>query len=180
METKAEISKAQKPKDKKIDIRTEKDFKLSENFSFYEFIEGTATSKEGHRMNWENIAQCDKEALRRMAARLEAVREDTNRKFVSDTGAKEIGLQVTSGWRCRAWELYRNRTGRSQHTIGAADVIPVNCSNEQRAEIMQYWEVKYLPRDSGWEGGFAIVLPKGDKHGFAHFDNRAKAARWTY
>ena len=162
-------------------MRTIKNYNLSPHFSLYEFIEGSFMSKKGHEMNWKHIDECDVEKLKQMAQRLEFLRDDINRNFKSDIDpTKSIGLQITSGWRCLAWELFRNRSGKGQHPIAAADVIPTNVSKELSDEIILWVYDKYNSRLRGWEGGFAIKRPTPSTTGFIHVDIRKENARWEY
>jgi hypothetical protein len=161
-------------------MKKKQDYPLSRHFYFHEMIEGSLMSPEGHAMNWVHIDECDEMALKKFCARMEVVRADINAKFMSDLGFDQIPLIVSSGWRCRAWELHRGRSGNSQHTIAAMDVYPGNCSKALSDKIMLYIEKKYFPRATGWQGGFAIQRPTAKRTGFAHFDGRPKVARWWY
>jgi hypothetical protein len=161
-------------------MRTIDNYKLSANFSFWEFVEGTVMSKQGHAMNWKNIKQCDRLLQKKMAESLQHVRLVINQNFKHKNNNKEIGLEVTSGWRCTEWELFRGRSGKSQHPIAAADVIPTGVSKELSDEIILWLNDKYSPRQNGWNGGFAIKRPTKTTSGFAHFDIRSGIARWEY
>ena len=162
-------------------MRTINNYKLSDNFSFYEFIEGVFMGKAGHEINWKNIDQCDQEKQKEMALALQKVRKEINVNFKSDIDeSKLIGLQITSGWRCKEWELLRGRSGLGQHPIAAADVVPTNVSKELSDKIILWLYDKYSSRTEGWEGGFAIKRPTKTTTGFAHFDIRSNNARWEY
>lgn len=158
--------------------------KLTDNFWLYEFIEANLPP-EGIKMNWDNIDQfSEKEALK-MAEFLQKIRELINIVFRDKNGNQEIGIRITSGWRCKEWELFRNRSGKSQHVICAADIQPTNCSNELAVEIIKYLYHVFSPRETGHKGGFAIKEPTYKDGqivavGFAHFDLRKSVARWEY
>lgn len=134
-------------------------------------------------MNWKNIHQMDIERFEKeVAPHAQSIRDLINREFKSDTGAKEIGLMITSGWRCLDWELYRGRSGKGQHPIAAYDAVPTNCSTQQAAAIIGYLLGKF---SRSFIGGFAIKKPTvkdGEfiTTGFVHFDFRGKIARWNY
>jgi hypothetical protein len=155
--------------------------KLTNNFSLYEFIEG-AMPPEGVATNWKNIAQMNIAKIEEAANHAQTMRNLINREFKSDTGAAEIGLTITSGWRCKEWELKRGRSGNSQHLIAAYDAIPSNCSKEQAANIIN-WLFQRFRRN--YNGGLAIKQPtlengKIKLPGFIHFDFRGYVARWEY
>lgn len=162
-------------------MRNLKNIQLTPNFSLYEMIEGKLPP-EGVAMNWENIALVDLSRIQEAAEHAQLIRDLINQNFKSDTGKSEIGLQINSGWRCREWELYRNRSGESQHTIAAYDAVPVNCSLKQAAEIIAWLHYKHYRH---YNGGLAMKKPKikaGEivSAGFIHFDFRGVKARWTY
>lgn len=161
-------------------MRTLKNRKLSEHFWLYEVIEGTVMSAEGHRLNWEHIDELNIQKQINLAVKLEEVRRAINKGFRWRNGNKEIGLQITSGWRCRAWELMRGRSGDGRHPLDAWDVIPINVDKLLSDEIVRYMNSVYSPRIGGWKGGFAIKEPTATTTGFAHFDDRGVVARWSY
>ncbi len=153
---------------------------LATNYTLYEFIEGQLP-EAGKLMNWKNIAQMDIKNMEKAAAHAQSVRDLINKNFRSDNDYKEIGLRITSGWRCKEWELHQKRSGNSQHVISAYDAQPVNCSKRQAAEILA-WLLQHF---KNYEGGLAIKKPTFDKGniltpGFIHFDFRGRVARWEY
>ncbi len=163
-------------------MRTIPDKKLTTNFSLYEFIEAKM-EQQAVEMNWRNIEQMDIERYEKeVAPHAQSIRDLINREFRSDTGAKEIGLMITSGWRCREWELFRGRSGEGQHPIAAYDCVPTNCSIKQAASIVGFLQGKF---SRSYVGGFAIktATVKDGAYvsaGFVHFDFRGKIARWRY
>lgn len=178
-------------------LRTLPDTKLSRYFSRYEMIEAKLPVVSDNRgniiadakaMNWKNIAEYNEARYVALCLRMDEVRISINKQFRSDVNtSRDIGLLVTSAFRCREWELYRRRSGTSQHCVGAAvDVQPTNCSPELSVKIIAWLKDKYWPTTSGWKGGFAIKEPTMGRSGeissvgFAHFDGRATNARWTY
>jgi hypothetical protein len=159
--------------------------KLTDNFWLYEFIE--ALPPKGTEMNWKHIDEFSLSRCRMVAKQLQRRRNLINQVFKERNDGLEIGLKITSGFRCKAWEKYRKRDGNSQHTMSwAADVQPVNCSDELAVEIMQWLYKIDNPRNSdGHQGGFAIKLPTREKGnitsiGFLHYDCRTGMARWNY
>jgi hypothetical protein len=153
---------------------------IATNYTLYEFIEGQLP-EAGKDMNWKNIAQMDIKNMEKAAAHAQSVRDLINKNFKSDNGGKEIGLRITSGWRCKEWELHQGRSGNSQHVISAYDAQPVNCSKKQAASILAWLLVHF----KNYEGGMAIKQPTKDGSdvvavGFIHFDFRGKKARWEY
>jgi hypothetical protein len=164
--------------------RSEPDRPVSTYFSLHEIIEGRALPAYAIKLNWQHFNEFDALRFGNLCAQLDQVRDYINDNFKSDTGADEIGLQVNAGFRCKAWELHRGRSGNSQHTLGALDVVPSGCSIELADEILADLDKKYSPRNVGWQGGFkryaATIGEDGgiDRPGFAHFDNRGRVARW--
>jgi hypothetical protein len=153
---------------------------LTRNYTLYEFIEGQLP-EPGKDMNWKNITQMDIKNMEKAAAHAQSVRDLINNMFKSDTGGKEIGLRITSGWRCKEWELHQGRSGNSQHVIAAYDAQPVNCSKKQAAAIIWMLFLHF----KNYEGGMAIKKPtmQGSEVlavGFIHFDFRGTKARWEY
>jgi len=162
-------------------MRTLQNTQLTENFSLYEFIEGQLPP-EGVAMNWKHIAEMEIVKLKQAAEHAQSIRDLVNTEFKSDNSYKEIGLRITSGWRCRAWELHQGRSGNSQHTIAAYDAQPTNCSNEQAVAILAWLLNKYK---RSYVGGLASKKPSiaNGRYvtiGFIHFDFRGKIARWEY
>lgn len=162
--------------------------RLSQNFTLYEFIEAQLPA-HAVKLNWQNIAEfTPKQHLyRELANDLQKIRNMINAEFRAGNGNREIGLRITSGVRCRQWELTRGRTGTNQHTVGAAaDIQPVNCTQSMAIDIMYWLYTKYWPRENGWPGGFAMskaIFTQGgiiERIGFIHFDKRPQVARWEY
>jgi hypothetical protein len=154
---------------------------LTSNYTLYEFIEGQLPDT-GKMMNWKNIAQMDIKGIEKAATHAQSIRDLINKNFKSDTGGKEIGLRITSGWRCKEWELHQGRSGNSQHVISAYDAQPVNCSMLQSSEIIGWLKKQF---EADYKGGLATKLPSFSKGmmitaGFIHFDFRGTKARWTY
>lgn len=163
-------------------MRTIKNRKLTTNFWLYEFMEGALMPKKAIEMNWNNIKDFDKYDVQRMAEDAQCIRNEVNKVFRDRNGGKEIGLLITSGWRCVEWELYKGRSGKGRHPIDAFDWQPTNVSAELNEEIVKWANDKWSPRVGGWNGGFAIAYPniKEGLKGFIHHDRRGVVARWTY
>lgn len=164
-------------------MRTIPNRKLSPNFSLYEFIEAQLPA-EAIALNWQHIHEMKIDEFERLAKFLQQIREDINQKYRAVNKGKEIALRITSGFRCKAWELIRTRSGNSMHCqLAAADVQPINCTPELAVEILSYFHTKLMRTH---EGGLAIKHPDYYKDGrvlrigFIHFDLRGYRARWTY
>ena len=136
---------------------------------------------EAIAMNWKHIDEFEMYRWEMLALELEKIRKLINEQNKSDLGFPEIGLRITSGFRCKAWELLRNRSGLSQHTICAADFQAINCSRGQAAGILKS---VYSAFDPWWSGGLAIKWPYKTGTmlmlGFVHIDMRGEKARWVY
>ncbi len=153
--------------------------KLSEHFTLYEIIEGKALHPTAIRWNWKWFeGEFNEPAFVELCEYMEDVRAWVNDSFVSDLDPdKPITLIVNSGFRCKQWEWKQGRSGNSQHTIAAMDVVPGNISRELAVEIMEaiyeHYSVYHI-------GGFAISEPTETRLGFIHFDLRGWRAQWTY
>ncbi len=172
-------------------MRTLSNAKLTNNFSRYEIIEGAVPALTA--MNWKHIDEYQEAPFITICHAAERIRAIINVEFISDIDkSKPIGLRVTSGWRCLAWELHRGRSGGSKHTdndgnIAALDLQPTNCSKELAVKIIEWLDKLYSPRQGlhVWRGGWAVKKPtivRGviTKVGFFHIDNRPVIARWSY
>ena len=165
-------------------MRNLPDINLTENFTRYEFIEATMPSK-AVRMNWESINEYNQSNSLRILAAMQVIRGVINKHFLDKNAGRTITLIISSGFRCKAWEKFKKRSGRSRHTHSdAVDVYPGNCSLELAVEIIGWVYERYNPRSTGWIGGFARGLPTykdGELKapGFLHFD-LGTTRRWTY
>jgi len=148
------------------------DRQLTRHFRLYEFLEARLPW-EAIALNWKSINSDTVFKAEELALELERIRALTNSEFKSDLGFPEIGIRITSGYRCKDWEYIRKRSGDSQHTVMAADVQPINCSREQAKQILQFVYDQYRV---WWDGGLAISKKKG----FIHIDKREYKARWEY
>lgn len=157
-------------------MKTYPNNKLTKNFFLYEFIEARMPF-EAIAMNWQHIDQFNLEMYEKLALELEKIRKKINGAFSSDLELGEIGLRITSGFRCKEWELFRGRSGNSQHTICAVDLQPINCSQKQAIDIM-----RWISGELGhtWLGGLALHPPGGKGIGFVHLDTRGAKSRWEY
>lgn len=165
-------------------MRTIPNRKITDNFSLYEFIEATLPA-EAVALNWKHISEFREAEFIKLANFLQSLRNSINQQFRAENNGNEIGLRITSGFRCKAWERLRKRSGDSQHTIAAADVQPTNCSPQLAVKIMDHLCKKYHPRTTGHFGGFAIKRPDIEngrilRIGFLHYDLRGWTARWEY
>lgn len=160
--------------------------KLSENFWLYEFIESQLPTR-AIELNWLHIDEMRYDEFKKLAEYLQQIRNEVNSVFKDKNKQIEIGLNITSGFRCKAWEALRGRSGTSQHTVrAAADIQPINCDNELAVEILDWLFEQDKDREKGHQGGLAIKYPTRDKDGnilavgFIHYDLRPHAARWEY
>jgi hypothetical protein len=150
--------------------------KLTRNFYLYEFIEAQLPS-EAIALNWQNIGTDIVQNIEVIALEAQRIRNTLNANFINDLGFPELGVRITSGYRCKQWELIRKRSGLSQHTTGGAiDFQIINCSRQQSIDLQQWIYKQY----EDWKGGLAIKYAEGDKLGFIHIDNRDGKARWIY
>jgi uncharacterized protein YcbK (DUF882 family) len=102
--------------------------KLTKNFYLYEFIEAQMPF-EAIALNWKYIENEEVQQIERIALEVQKLRNLINLEIKSDLGFPEIGLRITSGYRCKEWELMQKRSGNSQHvTGGAVDIQAINCS----------------------------------------------------
>jgi len=154
--------------------------KLTDHFWLYEFLEAQMP-QEAIAMNWKYIKESDIPVWKFLADDLEKMRTLVNENFTSDIGFPEIGIRISAGYRCKEWELFRGRSGNSQHTVCAADIQPTGCSREQAVKIIHWIFVKY---NEWWSGGLAMKSPSKQGNilliGFLHIDPRNKRARWSY
>lgn len=174
-----------------------KNFKLTNNISFYEYMEGQLPVK-AIQWNWDYFESLsNKEQNLFMAkAKLVAIevqkeRDYVNANFVHENSGKQYSVTISCGFRCKRWELYRGRSGNGQHPIAAIDFKFSNCSIEQDARLLR--DV-YDRRNKVWMGGLAIKDPtiqngKVVASGFIHIDNRLPnreekqrgfGTRWKY
>ena len=162
------------------------DSQVTRSFRLYEFIEASLPVL-AVKLNWKHINEFKQGEFQRLAEHLQCVRNVVNAEFRQGNGGREIGMRVTSGFRCLAWEILRGRPGTSQHTVlAAADIQPTGCPPLMAVEIIAWLNQKYGPRKTGHMGGFAIKKPTYNSQGkvvavgFAHFDLRGYVARWEY
>lgn len=146
---------------------------ITPHFSLYEIIEGTLPHR-AVELNWKNIGQFSISKFTEMCRQVEDVRAFVREKY------GPITFRVTSGFRCKEWELEQGRSGNSQHTIAALDIQFHGCEKELSDKIMKDMVKKYWSKRTGWKGGFAIKRPSLGLRGFIHFDNRGTVARWEY
>jgi hypothetical protein len=146
---------------------------LTEHFSLYEVIEGTLPIS-CVALNWKHFDQFSLSKFTEICKQVEIVRAYVREKY------GPILFRVTSGFRCKEWELEQGRSGNSQHTIAALDIQFHGCEKEVSDKIMKDLEKKYWSVRTGWMGGFAIKRPTKELRGFIHFDNRGNFARWEY
>ena len=109
----------------------------------------------------------------RVAQFLQSIRDEMNAAFPEYNG--RLGLRVMSWLRAKAWELYRKRSGNSQHTTGhAVDIIVIGASATDYPRIMEWIWNRYQEHN----GGLARLFRNG-RWSFIHFDYGVNR-RWEY
>lgn len=174
-----------------------KKINLTKNITFHEYMEGTLPTL-AYNLNWKsfnNLNDTQKEEFinkaKQVAIEVQKERDYINEHFKHENNNKEFTVLITSGFRCKEWELHQGRSGASQHTIAAIDFVIMNCSLELSAKIHK--DI-FDRRNKSWLGGFAIKYPTTSKgklttSGFIHIDcrqpdtyqiQRGYGARWIY
>lgn len=172
---------------------------LTTNFSLYEFIEGVAMPRPSVQMNWDAIEQMNAaeraafvERYQKVANRLQALRVEINKRFKQRNGNTDIGLRITSGFRCSKWEESKGRGKNSRHSLSAADFTVMNVKDDSLYnEIMEAcWNiVDSQLRGIGGAGTYKAdvlqqannVMYKKRPFRFIHIDHEAsRATRWHY
>ena len=168
--------------------RSVPNYKLTDNFWLYEFIEAHPTKSEVFiRQNWEHIDEFKRNySYERNAEFLQDLRKQVNDRWQAENGSREIGLALTSAFRNSTWEAARGRRGEHRRT--AFDIQPTNINlpkggvNLQLGARILAWLYDEVLKDH--DGGVAIRRPeynKGviSKMGFVHCDYGVKR-RWNY
>lgn len=155
-------------------------FDLTPNISFYEYMEGTLPS-QAIKWNWDFFSSISEKEqgefigrARKVAKEVQKERDFLNDTYKNENKGEEFTIIMSCGFRCKRWELYRNRSGKGQHPIAAIDFKIGSTSIELSAKMIK---VIYDRRYKTWMGGFAIKTPTFKKSkminsGFIHFDNR--------
>ena len=155
---------------------------LSDHFTLYEYVEGQALPHKAIKMNWK---AWNNELDIRVGEHIQAIEE--LRAYLNASHEGGISIIITAGYRCEAWELYRGRSGNSQHTVCAFDIKAAgrdfNELKDIQDEIYRYFETRK------WMSGLAIKHPTEYTLGFVHVDfrqpsdehiRRGYGARWVY
>lgn len=164
------------------------DKKLTANFDLYEFIEASPLPNQRFlKMNWENINEFSIKNAINLALCLQRIRDHINHKF-KDRIKGELGIKITSAFRCVAWEKYRGRSGEGAHpkTL-AVDFAVVNIDKsdiDKEVFVMRYlYKIMQLVHP----GGLAIkkhTVRRGKitRKGFLHYDILVSPPfrRWSY
>lgn len=109
----------------------------------------------------------------KIANELQKLRDKINTENPEFGG--KLGLRILSWFRPKKWELYRKRSGNSQHTKGhAVDFIIVGCEQKKAQELTR----KLFNDLKDWNGGLAI-MERNNNIGFIHLD-LGKKRRWNY
>ena len=88
-----------------------KNKQLTKNFWLHEFLFGTEMPKIGHQMNIENISEFNDYQAEMLAIDLQRIRDELNLQFQKENKGVEIGVEITAGFRCLAWEILKKRSG---------------------------------------------------------------------
>lgn len=138
---------------------------ITANFTWGELIygiQGDMSDEEYAHFKFINYneVKSDREAQNNLigiASRLQMLRDLIQKPII-----------VTSGFRCKRWEILKGRNGKSQHAAGKA--VDSYCPD---LSILGYYEIidKVFPT-----GGRAVNT---DLH-FVHYDTRASRATWDY
>ncbi len=143
--------------------------KLTPNFYYKEFVEGSALPSKAIKMNYDLTPTYLLPRLGVIAERLQTIRNEAKAHF----GKRLKGIEITCGVRVKDWELFKGRSGKSQHVqLWAADFRPI-CEEEDFEEIFNWIFDRYK---DNWIGGWAI----NRKLKFIHADCRPDKARWEY
>jgi len=174
-----------------------KNVKLTANFWLYEFIESTQIGTKGHELNWEyinSLSEAEKEKLvakiKKIAKELQSDRDLINLEFKAENDNKEIGFEITSGFRSKEWEKIKGRipgqNGRkdwSKHTIGYTADYRVICKDDE----LYNKAMKFLwnKDKENFIGGLAKKISSLPEHKnrqmrFIHKDFRGIFTRWSY
>ena len=154
-----------------------KNYKLTKNFSLYEYMEGQAMPNEAIKLAWQNFTPEIEEKIKLFMPVVQEIRDWVNVEFRNENQGKEIGLVITSGFRSKEWEIKQGRSGKSQHTICACDIKAVNCPPLLALDIHK---AIYSRWDKVWNGGLAIKYGNINATGFIHIDPRKERKRWVY
>ncbi len=133
-------------------------------------------------MFWKYILEAPVLEIQILANELQSLRDLVNCKFQKENG-REIGVQITSGLRAKEWELFRGRSGNSQHIYGhAADFRFVGVKDARLLKKINEFTIQHYKY---WMGGLAHTK----SFSFIHLDHRAAeplhisrgyGARWVY
>lgn len=152
----------------------------------------TPNFNESEVLDWwkfQNLSQADANLLKssialayspehranalKIAMELEKIRASINQQFPQYKG--KIGIRALSWFRPRSWEVYRKRSGNSQHIHGhAVDWIIIGVSGADYPIIME-WVWQQLQQ---WNGGLARLY-KNKRWSFIHIDLGLKRT-WEY
>lgn len=160
-------------------------YKITPNFSLYEFVEGKALPKKAIELNWQHWNSTYYQNMIEVLNEAEKIRTWVNNEFAKD---KTISVIINCGYRAKAWDLLQKRSGNSQHQFGnAIDITFGNVTKEVNIEIIK--AVYDFYNNSKWMGGLAIKKSTGGAIGFVHIDirtpephhiQRSYGARWEY
>ena len=155
------------------------DERIAPNFTLREVIEwpkhqamNPLDRAKAHEMALKALNQRTYENAKKIAKELQNARTLANARFPEMQG--RIGIKCLSWLRALEWELYRRRSGKSQHIHGhAVDYIVTNCGH-RTDEVMGWLFREY----KDFNGGLARMV-RNDKYIFIHLDLGPKR-RWEY
>lgn len=162
-------------------------YKLSQNFTLYEYVEGYIMPKEARDMNWKAWNETLEKAVKDNIHHLQEIRDWVQEKFKEKNNGNPIPIIITAGFRCKEWELKQRGKDTSQHTICAFDFTAFAKDTALSIEINK--AVYDYIHNKKWMGGLAIKHPSNGTTGFIHIDfrtptsehiRRGYGARWVY
>jgi uncharacterized protein YcbK (DUF882 family) len=164
---------AAKLKTQNLKLMKKNNYKITDNFSLYQYMEGVSMPKQAIELAWKHFTAENEAAIKAFMPELETILSRVKELFGTDKG-----IRITAGFRPVAWEKLKGRDGTSQHTIVAIDfdLTGFETIEKQAAAIA----ILYRELDKTWTGGLAIKKPSKGKSGFIHIDPRKAKARWNY
>jgi len=172
-------------------------YKISNNFYLYEFIESQGLTGNGSDLNWKYINSltetergCFVQLIEMACLKLEEIRKFAN----SELNSNNIGIRISTGFRCLEYELSKGRSGKSQHCEKiAVDFTLTNITNDKVYDNLMNACYLYIDGAKGnrWMSGLARLLDSERKRKwrFIHIDfriaedkhlKRGYGARWEY
>lgn len=135
--------------------------KITDNFRLEEFIESRFYTEEHQKQVWVSYYAQENELLKniiKLAFNLQTLRDELKQP-----------IRINIGYRPEWYELYKNRSGGSQHCLGkAADIVVDGYTPQEVAETIE----RLILEGEMLQGGLKAYDT------FVHYDVRRKRARW--